>query len=188
VPPAIDAEVQQAVYKALLGEEEIKLRYRHRGKPDITGYLAWPLAIVQRGQVVHVVAMLPREQLVRRFALNRIAGAEPTGRKFDYPDNFDPDHWLDEGNLGFGGTGKTTVTLEFSPEAGEAIIERPLATDQTAETLPGGNIRVSATLAVNRQLVWWLLSYGNQVKVISPSALKTAIATEAEAVAHKYIE
>lgn len=188
LPPVIDPDVQEAIYKALLGEEEIKIRYRHRGSADAPGYLIWPLAIVQRGQVVHVVARLPREGIVRRFALNRIIRAELQGRKFDYPDDFNPDQWLDEGNLGFGGTGKKRVTLEFASEAGEAIIERPLAKDQEVEALPEGKIRIIATLAINRQLVWWLLGYGNQVKVIAPDILMKIIATEAEAVVRKYME
>jgi len=186
VPPTIDAAVQKTMYDALLDEREVKISYRHRGSSEPKGYRVWPLTIVQRGQVMHVVAKLPEEEIIRRFALNRIVSAETTDKKFDYPKNYDPDQWLSEGNLGFGGSEKAMVILEFQQEAGEPIVERPLAEDQRTECLPDGKIRISSQLVINRQLIWWILGYGNQVEVIAPDSLRTAIGTTAEVVANIY--
>ena len=191
VPPVIDEAVQQAVYDALLEERVIHFRYKHRNAADPKDYRAWPLAIVQRGQVIHLVVRQPETNLTQRFALNRILHVEQSSEGFKYPSDFNLEQWVADGNVGFGEVGSNKnemVILEFEAKKGEAIMERPLARDQEAVTLPDGRIRISAQLAINRQLVWWILGYGCNVKIIAPQELRDVISATARSVADLYRE
>lgn len=166
IPPAINSDVLHVIQDALLLGQRIDVLYESRSKKEALDLEIDPLALVQRGTVLYLIATGKslsagaRTDEVRRFAMHRFHSATLRDEKARRPENFDLDEYLAKGGLGFGNGKMIRLKAIFSREAGEHLYESRLSKDQEIKELDDGRLEVTATVADTPQLEWWLRAMG----------------------------
>lgn len=162
IPPAIDREALHTIQEAVLLNRRLDVLYQSRSKKAALNLELDPLAIVQRGPVLYLVAVgksLSTGQTtdnIRLFAMHRFKKAWLRNEKARKPQGFVLDDYLAKGGLGFGSGKMKKLQVVFSREAGEHLYESKLSKDQIIKELPDGRLEITATVADTPQLAWWL--------------------------------
>jgi len=186
LPPAIKPDVQRAIYEALLQNQRIKAAYLRRGDSRPAEYTLNPLAIVQRGAVTYLIGTAFDYSDILTFALHRFQNAEILDEAVRHPAGFDLDDYIASGALGFGSGKKIKLEALFENETAEHLYETPLSADQSLKLHDKHHIKLTATVTDTAQLRWWLLGFGDAVKVLAPAKLRKAMAEAAHGMSRAY--
>ena len=166
IPPAIDADALHTIQEALLLNRRLDVLYESRTKQQALNLEVDPLAIVQRGVALYLVAVGKSlssgktTDAIRLFAIHRFKKAWLRDEKARKPKGFVLDEYLAYGGLGFGSGKMKKLKAIFTKEAGEHLYESKLSEDQVIKELPDGRLEVSATVADTPQLEWWMRGMG----------------------------
>lgn len=116
---------------------------------------------------------------VRPVRLETVRRAKQLDQFYEIPATLDRRAWLETawGTIGEGGTQQ--VTLAFPPDLIPLVKERLWHPAQAIEVLD--DRRCTLTLRVNdwRDLLGWVRSWGSQVEVLEPAAMREALGLEA---------
>lgn len=174
IPPSIDLKVLEVVQDALLADLQVDVEYVNRTGVNKQHNLH-PLALVSRGALTYLIATTNDYEDVRLFALHRIRHATRTTQPIKRPDNFDLDEYIQAGGLQFG-NGKTIQLIAWvGYDLARILEETPLSKDQEL-VWDRDMMKLTATVADSWQLIWWIMSYGDEMEVISPVTLRRNIA------------
>lgn len=184
--PRIDVECQRTVYLALMQDRQLRLHYRKRDAGSPTVYAAvHPLAVVQRGALIYLVCMFADYEDVRTLALHRIEQAEVLYEPARSKAGFDIDAYIGSGQFGVIRGEPISLRARFTKEAGEHLFETPLSHNQVL-SLTAGYLQLEAEVPHTRELVWWLLGFGDAVVVQQPQALRDELAATAARMVKAY--
>lgn len=160
IPPAINGEALEAIQDALLKEKRLDASYENRSKKEVQALELDPLALIQRGPVMYLIATRKGNEEPRIFAMHRFLAATIKEEDARQPPSFHLDDYLKRGALGFGNGEKKQLKVVLSREAGEHLYESRLSEDQTITERPDGRLEIFATVADTPQLEWWLRAVG----------------------------
>lgn len=195
IPPAVDSDAKEAIYQAVFQNKQLIADYKARGRDEAQSYVLNPMAIVQRGVVIYLLASRADRPVddIRQFALHRFSRAEVSDQDANLPDNFNLDEYINTGAMGFRFPLFNTlcehsdtphqppshpIELLFAPQAGNSLLESQLSDDQhTWEDEDG--LHVTATVNLTSQLVWWLRGFGKGLKHVEPPLLAQAVFEQA---------
>lgn len=160
ISPVIAEEALHTVQEALLTGRRLDVLYESRSKKAALNLEIDPLALVQRGPVLYLIATRQDAEDVRLFAMHRFRKAWLREEKAHRPKGFVLDEFLAKGGMGFGNGKMKKLKAVFTREAGEHLYESRLSEDQKITELPDGRLEVKATVADTPQLEWWLMAMG----------------------------
>jgi predicted DNA-binding transcriptional regulator YafY len=187
LPPAIDREVLKVVYDALLSDRRLEVTYRGWNKAEDQTLDVFPIALVARDALLTIVCTIRDREGVRQLHLHRMRTARAVNGARVVPPGFDLDAHIRAGNLGFRkGDAPLELRLRLHPDVVQSVTEMPLVPDQRLVPERDGATRLEATVADTLDLRGWLKSYGPKVEVLSPPALRSAIAEELREAAALY--
>lgn len=186
IPPHIDPKCKDDIYQALFHQRQIRASYTSRKQPEANQYLLNPLAIVQRGAVIYLLASRVDDpkKIVRTFALHRFEEVEVLDTVAVTPEGFELSTYLDDGGMGFAhplfsqlpDRGKQTpISLVFTKSAGKSLTESKLSSDQEVIIHDDDTMTVNATVNLTSQLVWWLRGFGQGLIDAKPDLLYQAV-------------
>ncbi len=191
IPPAVDNDAKEIIYQALFENKQLIADYKARGRDESQQYTLNPIAIVQRGVVIYLLASRADRPIddIRQFALHRFNNAQVSETPANLPADFDLDQYINTGAMGFNfplfdtlrqsssnhhQPPRQNIELLFAPQMGNSLLESQLSDDQhTWEDEEG--LHVTATVNLTSQLVWWLRGFGKGVKKIEPPLLAQAV-------------
>ena len=78
-----------------------------------------------------------------------------------------------DGRFGFGYGEKVRLTFEIETEAGFHLTETPLSRDQDVLPLEDDWMQITATVVDSAMLQWWLRGFGEAVRNIRKTAVKS---------------
>jgi len=174
IPPVIDSTVLATVQEALLADLQIDVDYHAIAYEDGKQKRLHPLALVIRGAVTYLIATAFEDADVRLYALHRIHKATCTGEPVKRPAGFDLDEYIQAGGLQFGNGKTIRLSAMIKPWLARILEETPLSTDQKLKS-EGEQVKLTATVAETWQLNWWIMSYGDNIEVTAPVALRRKI-------------
>jgi len=174
IPPVIDSTVLATVQEALLADLQIDVDYHAIAYEDGKQKRLHPLAMVTRGAVTYLIATALENDDVRLYAMHRIHKATSTGEAVKRPADFDLDEYIRAGGMQFGNGKTIRVSANISPFLARILEETPLSNDQKLKS-EGDQVKLTATVADTWQLTWWLMSYGDNIEVTAPVALRKKI-------------
>lgn len=185
--PAVDVGIFSTVTRALFLERRLRVAYRPRSNP---GDGAWrellPLGLVEVAGIIYLVARIESKPAPAMYRLSRMTGAEIALESFDYPADFTLDAYVKEQRqFDFFVEGAISIALRFANSRGNQLLESPLCENQVHRVV-GGHLEVCGTVLLSKRLRWWLRSFGPDVEVLEPAALRAEIAAEATALARLY--
>nr|WP_230659036.1 WYL domain-containing protein [Psychrobacter sp. I-STPA10] len=187
IAPAIDIDCKDAIYEALFHQKQITAQYTRRNKDEPSDYLLNPLAIVQRGVIIYLLATRAddNDATIRTFALHRFTMVSVEDEAAILPADFELESYINSGGMGFVDPlfqdlpqhGKNTpITLVFNGQAGKSLTESRLSEDQQVyEDEDNNTLTVTATVNLTSQLVWWLRGFGQGLQQIQPEILAQAV-------------
>lgn len=184
--PEIEETVLNKVYDALFVDKKTRIHYQTRGGEEDT-YIASLRGLVFRDGYIYAVCSLEGKDHIRQLPIHRMSSVEILDEYvepisgfsldryvktfFDYPlrelkSNSSNRDQIDE---------KITISIALDALSAVHLRESPLSLNQKNMKLPDGRESFTATVANTERLRWWILSYGQQMEVLSPVELRTEI-------------
>lgn len=165
LPPKIADSVLEAVSQSLYHNQYLYVDYRNaKGKASQAKVM--PLGLAQQGPRLYLVCRFEGYDNERSLAVHRISHAEVSGLAFVRPASFDLEKYDADGRFGFGEGQLVRLSFVITQEAGQHLLESPLAKDQRAQELPDGRLAISATVVDTAMLQWWLRGFGDAVSQV----------------------
>jgi len=112
---------------------------------------------------------------VRVLKLLRVDAIEPLDRRFDRPEGFTVEQKLGKAWALIPEGEEHDVVLEFEPKVATNVAEVRWHPTQRADWLPDGRVRLRFTVDGLREIAWWVCGYADQVRVVSPPALRDRV-------------
>ena len=186
--PTIDSSIQRTVYNALMQGFQLEMDYLAAGSSEAKHYNSVHLqGLVQYGSVIYLVVTINDHSDLRLLVLHRIQKVALKEVPLSPLENFDLQTYIDQGGFGFG---ESSVPIElvviFKNGAGHHLIETPLALNQQIERLDPQTLKITADVLDTPGLQRWLSSFGPDVEVLSPEALRGTIAERHREAAQLY--
>lgn len=188
-PPEIAPAVRNVVYQALLQGQRFEATYVRRYEREPVTYTVNPLGIVTREGVTYLVCTLWDYTDLKQLAMHRIRTATPLDHESTPINGFDLAAYVHDGAaFGYPQSNKRVkLKAVFDEGAAFHLTERTLSADQQLKKLPSGDYRLTATVQDTQELRWWLLGFGNGVKVLGPEALRSEFKAMAADMARMYV-
>lgn len=187
LPPVIDPQVVDVVYRALFENLRFQVHYQRPGEEGKLLEIN-PLGIVFNDPAVYLVATCWNYTDLRLFALHRMSNADLLETPCTHPEGFDLQSYIDSGAFGFARQCGKTLHLKvlFEDWAARYLEETPLAEGQKVTERRDGRVLVEAEVADTEQLRWWLLGFGAAVEVVGPKWLREEFGEMSRKMAVRY--
>ena len=123
---------------------------------------------------------------MRTFKLERLERVQMLDETYETPEGFDPDQYLEASWGIMHGEEMVEVVLQFSPRATSRLKESVWHSSQEIDDLRDGGCLFTVHISEPKEMQPWIRSWGPEVEVLSPPALRQAIAGEAARMASVY--
>ncbi len=188
-PPSIDDNVQAVVTEAVLTEKQLSLTYLSNGASQPWTKAIHPLAIIVRDKTIYLLCIFAGYQDVRQLVLHRMQAATVLQDKAIRPSNFDLDSHLAAGEMGIPlNSGMIALEASFAGHLAIHLREAPISDDQCLDTSDEESVLLSATVPDTLELRLWLKSFGDEVAVLRPAALRQEFRQMAENLLNYYAD
>lgn len=151
-----------------------RVRITHKGfeSDKEKEYILEPYLLKEYDGRWYVWGKVEGKKEFRTFGLDRVIKTENTGKKFERDKSIDP-HEIFAYNIGviYTSDEPREVELSFSPLIGKYIKALPIHSSQKILKDNDKELRISLFVRPNHELKKIILSYGPDVKVISPKSL-----------------
>ncbi len=167
-------------------DRQCTVTYHRKDAESPDEYPINPLALVQRGSLIYLICTIKTYADIRILVLHRVLSATLLGTPTVHLPGFDLDEYLARGAFGWGAGQIIQLKALFTTEAGNHLHETPLSIDQEISQASDGRLRVTASVPDNKQLLWWLLGFGDGVEVEAPKELRDTIKLSLASAARRY--
>jgi predicted DNA-binding transcriptional regulator YafY len=169
---------------AIMRSKVIRMRYESFAEGGLIDVEAEPLRLVFLQRAWYLRAFSRADGEVRTYKLLRIAGLEVTREGFSRRGEASEDFgraWLmiPEGKL-------HKIHLHFEPKVARNVAEVRWHDSQQVEFNDDGSMEFRVEVDGLGEIAWWILGYGDQVKVVKPAVLAKRIAETARRAAQQY--
>jgi proteasome accessory factor B len=113
---------------------------------------------------------------LRTFKIERIRSAALTPRTFEPPDPAETTSALRAAWDIIADQPPVEVVLRFAPGVANRVLEATWHPTQSVETAADGSLRWTATVSGTIEIRLWILSWGDDVEVLAPAALRRDVA------------
>ncbi len=145
-----------------------------------------PMRLVFVNRAWYLIAYSGRHRQLRTFKLGRIHRLAVTDRSFTKPRHVDLDEYfglawsmIPEGEV-------YDVHLHFEPMVAGNVAEVHWHSTQQVHWNDDGSAEFHVRVNGLREITWWILGYGDQVKVVSPRALQKRVLDVASSIIRRY--
>ncbi|MEW5947259.1 MAG: WYL domain-containing protein [bacterium] len=175
-------ESLKTINEAVVNRNVISMLYYSYSSRRTTKRDIEPYALFFRGNAWYVMGKCRLRGEIRTFRVNRIKRLTPTDEKFVYPDGFSVIKKLEKSWSVFSGEDETEVVVKFSPRIAPLIEEHKWQPDQKITKHADGSITFSTVVSGTLEIRRWILSWGDDARVLKPQSLKDEIRRTAAAV------
>nr|WP_282444886.1 WYL domain-containing protein [Idiomarina sp. ATCH4] len=173
--PEINQDILDSVQIALLRNRCLTVTYKPVAHPKQKHYILHPLALVQRGVSIYLVARVDPYNDVLLFVIHRMTTAKLLEEKIaTAPNGFKLSRYLNQGALQFSDGNVFNLQAYINNDLAGHLEETPISLDQEVARKASSNL-LTATVVDSWQLRWWILSQGDKIEVIKPTELRTEI-------------
>lgn len=177
LPPKIEEGVLEMAQDALLADLQLEISYQRPDAEEPQSLRLHPLGLVQRGPVTYLVATAFDYTDVRIYAVHRIREAKIQKLPARRPEGFSLDEYIRQGGMHFGSGKEIKLVAEVTEWLAAILMETPLSEDQDIRE-DGEELRLTATVDDTWQLHWWILSLGDDIEILKPTAMRKMICTK----------
>jgi len=171
---------------AVLRRRRLHLRYRSRGRDEITEREVSPQRLVHYRGNWYLDAWCHMRADIRSFALDGIRAARLLEERAKSVADRDLDEVLAGGYGIFTGRAAHIARLRFSPAAARWVVDEEWHPKQQGRREAGGAWLLEFPYGDDRELLMDLMRYGADVQVLAPRALREKLAAAHAAAARSY--
>ena len=181
-------EVLEVFTRAWADRRMVRFMYLAAGRSEAEERTVAPyvLEVARSEPASYVIGYDPLRKALRTFKLERVLQAEVLDESYEIPADFDhysmlADSWgiMDDADV-------QNVRLRFSPAIAHRIKESMWHRSQQVQDLPDGGCELLIRVAGTREIRPWVLSWGGDVEVLEPLALREEIAQHAVRMQEQY--
>lgn len=189
LPPEIKEHILSDIYIAVLNEIKVNIKYSKDGWEKKKIYTLNSLGIVIKDQHIYFICQEHNKELIMYLPVQRIKEVELLVEKSNIPKSFNLKEYADK-NINKWNIDDNSDLLDFKAEFDQGIAfivkETPIAKNQAITKKENGNFIIEAKVNDSMHFRYWLLSLGDQVKVIKPKILRTYFKDIATNLANMY--
>jgi proteasome accessory factor B len=167
----IFAQLQEAIAR----KRKVNIYYHPLFEGDVVNFKLCPYHLLYNNLVWHVLGRSSLHKSVRTFELNRIRELKTTEKCFLGDEDFDVSEHLGrawsmvpEGRI-------YNVRLLFLPKVADDVAEAKWHSTQKVTRNDDGSAIVEFRIDGLSEITWWILGYGDQVRVLAPQALRRRV-------------
>ncbi len=158
---------------AIKNRLQINFQYHKFWENKPTNRTVEPYALREFKHRWYLLSMVPDEDKIKTFALDRISNLDISRKKFELQDNFDVDEYF---KYSFGiitpiDQKPEEVILSFVPHQGKYIKTLPMHASQEVLVDDENEFRIQLKIYITFDFRMELLSYAANVKVLQPQSL-----------------
>lgn len=176
------------ILNAIKNHEVIKINYQKFSSDESKELLIHPYLLREYRNRWYVIAMTDRKKLVSTYGLDRISNIELCPKeKFVFSHEFDASHYFKHayGITTFEGKAHK-IRLQFEVHFGKYILTQPIHETQKIIKQNKDELIIEIEVGITPELITDILSFGPQVKVLSPTILIDRIKKELSDTLTKY--
>jgi len=200
----LNVEASRIVREALLNDRQICISHWSTTEKDIVKTEQGKIDLVPQDAIINPLAIIQRDSELLLVYTNRgsiepkftplrdIESAAPSLSKFDGPDNFDVDAYIESGAVHFDHDLPIRIgdwiqlSASFTREAWQRLCNTPLVASERISRDRDDRVRLLMPIRFTADLADWLLSLGPKVRVHQPAALRRWLGTKLAAAAEQY--
>lgn len=166
--------VLKQLQKALLLQCTVVLRHRRPGYEEPAEHRVDPYLLLLYQFGLYLVGYSRRAEALRMFAVERIVSVEVLEDRFNLPEELKLGQ-IYENLFGLVDEPAQTVRIQFAPDVAYLVKERRWHPSQRNEVQKDGSVIVTFTIGGMDELASWVLSWGQDARVLEPQALVEAV-------------
>jgi len=182
----VDGHVFRQVCDAVLQGREIRFRYRQYEGSDKEHRRIRPYHLGCVNGAWHVIGLALGRDVIRVYSLERIHEVIVTETRFATPPDFSPREYFDRAFTLLVEEGVREVVLRFRGRAAWEICQRVWHPTQRITPLGSEGVELRLRVSCVRELVGWVMGWGEHVTVLAPGELSGEISARARQVANLY--
>lgn len=182
-----DPSRYEELVQALSQRRHVRIRYNSFSERKEIGTLLSPFRMLFRRRSWYVIGRSSLHRAIRTFNVGRITALELLETQYRIPPRFDLDRYLgDAWNLIREPDRPLAVRIRFSAIVASNVEEVRWHRTQRMERDPDGALVFCARVEGMREIVWWILGYGEQAEVLEPPELRAEVVRRIEAMRAMY--
>ncbi len=148
-----------------------------------------PYRMLFRRHAWYVIGRSSIHRAVRTFHVGRFSETELTNEQFAVPPRFTLRRYFGNAwSLIRESNAREEVTVRFQPLVAKNVAEVAWHPTQQLKWNDDGTLDFTVTVDGIHEMSWWILSYGNQAKVLKPASLQKLIADRAREMVAQYAD
>ena len=176
---------KEDLYQAIRERRSVRITYNSFSSRERTHHRLAPYAVLFRKHAWYVIGYSETSDQIRTFRINRIDSLKITQLGYAIPEGFSVQKHLEKSwDIMLGP--ETHVVILFAPRIAPLIREVNWHPTQHIQKTDKGTLRFEVTVAGWREIGWWVLSWGNEAKVIEPRELREWVARTAQKMVRLY--
>ncbi|UCC99032.1 MAG: WYL domain-containing protein [Phycisphaerales bacterium] len=163
------------LYDAIARKRRVEIRYDSLFVDGLINVELCPYHLLYKNGAWHVLGLSSPHKSVRTFELDRVKELKATQRCFLDDEHFDVSEYLGrawsvtpEGQI-------YDVRLRFLPRVARSVAEVKWHSTQKVTFAEDGSAIVEFRVDGLNEITWWVVSYGDQVQVLAPKALRARV-------------
>lgn len=178
-------EIIQSLIEAVIKKESCEIKYHSFYDEKIKIIKADPLHFFENNGGFYIIINKTGLEEIRILAVERIIEIQNTGKKFEYPQNIEPEKFLDS-SFDIISDKKFKAEIWFSKKQAKYIKERNWSYFQKIKENEDGSIIISMEISGWQDLKKWILSYGPDAKVLKPQKMVEEIISDLKKIIKNY--
>ncbi len=171
-------ETIDRISQAISQAKTAQIRYYSAARATTTRREVDPYRLWYAGGGLYLIAHCHLRKDVRMFAVERIRSISLTDHPYQMPLGFNVEEYVQDALMVMRGR-RMEVELLFSKQAAGWVKDKVWHSSQEVSLLKDGRLRMTLKVADTAELVGWILSFGSQVRVVRPDALRQKVKEEA---------
>ena len=173
--PAAELRVFEKLAEAVLNSQVVEFDYHslRAAQPERRRVEPYHLTCIDNQW--YLITMDQVRGAHRTFALSRISGVKNLKKTFHRESNFSAAEMLGKSFAAFEAAQAELVRIRFSPLVARLISERRWHRTQKLLQKEGGALELEMRVGIAPDLVKWIVSWGDQAKVLEPMSLQAQV-------------
>jgi len=171
-------EIIDRIAEAISRARSAQMRYESVARNATTRREVDPYRLWYAAGGLYLIGYCHLRKDVRMFAVERIRSIALTDHPYQRPLAFNIDEYVQDALTVMRGR-RMEVELLFSKQAAGWVKDKVWHSSQEVSLLKDGRLRMTLKVADTAELVGWILSFGSQVRVVRPDALRQKVKEEA---------
>jgi predicted DNA-binding transcriptional regulator YafY len=178
-------DIIRRVNDAAIGKKTVEAVYYTMSRKKQTRRKVDPYRIWFFNNTFYLVGYCHLRKEIRIFALDRLKEVQGTEEKFTIPEDFDFEDLM-RGSFGIFKGKPEKIRVRFESDVSGYIEEKIWHDSQKIHSQDDGSIVFEAEVAVNQELMFWILSWGSKAEVLEPKSLTDEMHAETKKMFENY--